>query len=468
MAADPNALYLQQEMNNNFMLPSSTAGGMERNNSNSYNYPNNNIDVNRYTNATQYSEHPKEDPQPVVPFNIPTRLNSTIASTTLLRPQKPGELLPVDFVPTALDVCSGRGKRNWNHGGNVAFRDLIQHMTPAYMAAMTKNEKTAIVCNIVEDMRALGCKFLKQHSTTGRWHDIGDAQARDKVGHSLRDQVTAYNRTVQHTSPQIQPIQESPMEASAMSTTFENRHTSPPETPDRMTHSRRPSIALSDSGNEADLRRMSLDTTALFGEFVRRPSWIAGENESAMDVIAVEDDDVPGELPPMPTRGSHPERRISSSDFLDAFDYYIEHDIDLPFNSSSRSINEMIERKNPPTTPPISDSTTPLHSQGFRRPYSRNTSIVMDQSDHRRESMTVADLQAHSLLQAQSMLHDSVHTWDPRLSSNLSSLMTFRRSAMSGGTTIRRLTNSFRHSSIEELMDGIDFSEDSSVFLGGA
>ena len=135
-------------------------------------------------------------PQPdMIPFNVTERIHTVTASTTLLRPRKPGDLLPIDYEPTNLDVCSGRGKRNWTHSGNVSFRDLIQHSTPTYMAAASKNEKTAIVCNIVEEMRALGCQFLKQDSKTNQWYDMGDAQARDKVGHSLRDQVTAYNRS---------------------------------------------------------------------------------------------------------------------------------------------------------------------------------------------------------------------------------------------------------------------------------
>ena len=111
----------------------------------------------------------------MIPFNMPVRINNTTASTTLLRPRKPGDLLPIEYEPTNLDICSGRGKRNWTHSGNVSFRDLIQHTTPTYMAAATKNEKTAIVCNIVEEMRALGCKFLKQDGETNRWYDMGDA-----------------------------------------------------------------------------------------------------------------------------------------------------------------------------------------------------------------------------------------------------------------------------------------------------
>jgi hypothetical protein len=423
---DPQSLYRQQDMN--YMLPSSTWSGLERNNNQSqYNYNDGKQDIKGGAEQTT----------PFVPFNIPTRLNSTLASTTLLRPQKPGDFLPEDYEPTNLDVCSGRGKRNWNHSGNVAFRDLIQHTTPAYMQAKTKNDKTAIVCNIVEEMRALGCQFLKQHTGTGRWYDIGDAQARDKVGHSLRDQVTAYNRSL-HQPPSIQTL---------------SGHNTP-----GMMHTRRPSVALSDSGNEAELRRMSLDTTALFGEFARRPSWIAGENE--MEVVTLEGDDIPSDMPQIPAGSTTPggnTRRMSSYDFLDTFDYYIENDMDLPLTQSNGSNSDV------PPAAVVSNSTKPTSSS----PSTASTPAIPPQTRGMdpRQSLTVADLQAHTVSH---MMNDSVQTWDPRSSQHMSSIITVRRSAMSGGTTLRRLTNSFSRQSVLEMLDGMDFSEDSDIFLENA
>ena len=99
-------------------------------------------------------------------------------------------MLPDNYIPTERDILTGRGKRNWNHAGNVAFRNLIQANVDRYMQASSKSAKTAIVLSIVDQVRAWPAHFLKQQN--GRWMDIGDAQAREKVGHSLRDQVTAY------------------------------------------------------------------------------------------------------------------------------------------------------------------------------------------------------------------------------------------------------------------------------------
>ena len=186
---------------------------------------------------------------------VPTHLHSM---ASLLKPQKPSDPLPPDFEPGPLDVCSGRGKRNWNHSGNVAFRHRIQSQVEAYINAPTKNQKTAIVCTIVDEMRQQGCRFLQQNKQ-GRWYDIGDAKARDKVGHGLRDQVTAINRGQASPPP---PSEKQPMVLTT---------------------------SLSDSEGEENMRRRSASADQIT-QFARRPSWIAEENSSAsaqMDGIPV-------------------------------------------------------------------------------------------------------------------------------------------------------------------------------------
>ncbi len=102
--------------------------------------------------------------------------------------------LPVGYEPRSRDVCCGRGKRNWNHEGNVWFRNLIQANVDRYVQAPSKTDKTAVVISVVEQVRQEGAFFVKQDDDSGRWYDIGDIQAREKVGHSLRDQVTAQKK----------------------------------------------------------------------------------------------------------------------------------------------------------------------------------------------------------------------------------------------------------------------------------
>jgi hypothetical protein len=286
---------------------------------------------------------------------------------TLLRPRERGDLLPKDYEPTDCDVCCGRGKRNWNHPGNLNFRNFIQSKTDEYMAAPSKTDKTAIVCKIVEDMRGQGCKFINQDEKTGRWFDIGDAQAREKVGHSLRDQVTAINR-------QIKKEQE-------------------------CRHNRRPSITYSDSGNETGLRRSSFESTVLHTTFARRPSWIAIATESnnydQMEGIVPEPD------------GFEVEQRKSSWD-----------DSGINQTSAARVSEEA-------SASVVSDEQIP----------------VLDRIE---------------------LLNTSVQTWNPRPSTSSSDLLSVHRSIMSSGTTLRRMTNSFRISdlSMTEFLDGVDLSND--------
>mmetsp|Transcript_17043 Transcript_17043/g.46729 ORF Transcript_17043/g.46729 Transcript_17043/m.46729 type:complete len:692 (+) Transcript_17043:60-2135(+) len=110
-------------------------------------------------------------------------------------PQEPIEMLsgpvglPNGYQPQNVDVCCGRGKKNWNHQGNVWFRELIRSKVKQYQDAGDKHEKTSLIVSVVEAVRQRGGRFVKQDGNTKLWYDIGEAQSRDKVDHSLRDQV---------------------------------------------------------------------------------------------------------------------------------------------------------------------------------------------------------------------------------------------------------------------------------------
>lgn len=168
----------------------------------------------------------------------------------MAKDRPPGPPLPMNYRPTDRDVCSGRGKKHWNLPGNIAFRNFIQTRVQEYLDQTTKVGKTTVVSSMVNELRFLGFQFLKQNKD-GFWYDIGDKQARDKVGHSLRDQVTA--------------IRKAQTQGEVPATT------------------RRPSICMSDSGHESDLRRSELATTNMYANFARRPSWIAGEQHEARE-----------------------------------------------------------------------------------------------------------------------------------------------------------------------------------------
>jgi hypothetical protein len=88
-------------------------------------------------------------------------------------------MLPLSYQPGDWDVYCGRGKCNWNHKGNVRFRNLIQSNVQKYIDSPTRNDKTLVVISIVDYVRDRHGHFIKQQEN-GEYYDIGDAQARDK------------------------------------------------------------------------------------------------------------------------------------------------------------------------------------------------------------------------------------------------------------------------------------------------
>lgn len=102
----------------------------------------------------------------------------------------PGPQLPTSYQFRDKDVCSGRGKKNWNLPGNVKYRQFIQDRVGQYIAASSKRGKTLFIMGLVRELRADGYQFLKE-DRRGILFDMGDKEAREKVAHSLRDQVTA-------------------------------------------------------------------------------------------------------------------------------------------------------------------------------------------------------------------------------------------------------------------------------------
>jgi hypothetical protein len=121
------------------------------------------------------------------PARIPMRL------LNFKSPRKQ-QTMSMGYQPTSFDVCCGRGKQHWTHSGNVNFRKFIQNNIHLYQEAQTKPAKTALVVTLVEHVRSNGGHFLKLEEDSssadfGCWVDIGDFLARDKVSHSLRDQI---------------------------------------------------------------------------------------------------------------------------------------------------------------------------------------------------------------------------------------------------------------------------------------
>ena len=96
-------------------------------------------------------------------------------------------LLPEWFSPTERDVICGWARQNHRHAGNQRFRQLVEQSAPVYVAARTKLEKTQVIAALVQRVRneSPGGGFVKRDFHSGRWYEIGDDKARDKVCSTL-------------------------------------------------------------------------------------------------------------------------------------------------------------------------------------------------------------------------------------------------------------------------------------------
>ncbi|KAL3907053.1 MAG: hypothetical protein SGILL_009028 [Bacillariaceae sp.] len=96
--------------------------------------------------------------------------------------------LPEWFVPTEKDVVCGWARQNHKHPGNRRFRQLVEHSAPLYASATSKLGKSHVIAAVVEKVRrdSIGGGFVKKDFQSGRWFEIGDDKARDKVGHAIR------------------------------------------------------------------------------------------------------------------------------------------------------------------------------------------------------------------------------------------------------------------------------------------
>jgi len=96
--------------------------------------------------------------------------------------------LPDGFSPGEHDVLCGRGRKCFNHPGNVKFREIVQGYLPQYSKAMTKLEKSYILSDVVEKVRKnSGIGGFVKKNEDGRWYEVGDFLAREKTSQAFRD-----------------------------------------------------------------------------------------------------------------------------------------------------------------------------------------------------------------------------------------------------------------------------------------
>jgi hypothetical protein len=94
--------------------------------------------------------------------------------------------------PRDRDVVCGRGKGSYNRPGNVMFRSVIRMYIKDYLAARTKFEKTTVLNQVIDHLHnEEHARFLKFNSKSKQWFEITDDQAREKVGHTMRETIAS-------------------------------------------------------------------------------------------------------------------------------------------------------------------------------------------------------------------------------------------------------------------------------------
>jgi len=98
-----------------------------------------------------------------------------------------GDALPIDFQPTPYTVIVGRGKVPKQNLGNKRLRILASNLLSQYSEATDKRTKTRVVNEIVMSIKHANGLFVKKDKGDGRWYQVDDSVAREKIGYVFRD-----------------------------------------------------------------------------------------------------------------------------------------------------------------------------------------------------------------------------------------------------------------------------------------
>mmetsp|Transcript_14271 Transcript_14271/g.21759 ORF Transcript_14271/g.21759 Transcript_14271/m.21759 type:complete len:220 (+) Transcript_14271:101-760(+) len=99
--------------------------------------------------------------------------------------------------PGSYDViCNCRTQKSFDHVGNRRFRVIIENHSISYEAAKSKLDKSLIVMSIFKTIQDAGGNFIrKSRNNNSTWELLSSGQAREKIGHSLRDAISAQDQS---------------------------------------------------------------------------------------------------------------------------------------------------------------------------------------------------------------------------------------------------------------------------------
>lgn len=103
--------------------------------------------------------------------------------------------LSPSFSPGPNDVIFSRGQKARKHAGNIKFQAIVRSVSERYSKTEGKLGKSLIVSEIIDTIRRNSPNggFVKLDN--GKWYEVGDYIARERVGQSLRDLLKGQYRS---------------------------------------------------------------------------------------------------------------------------------------------------------------------------------------------------------------------------------------------------------------------------------
>jgi hypothetical protein len=95
------------------------------------------------------------------------------------------------------DILCGRSKQAFNNVGNRRFRVTISLYLDRYLEVTSKKGKGDLIVSIVRYLRGecVGARFLKKAKGSNRYIELREREAREKVGHALRDLAVSIHQS---------------------------------------------------------------------------------------------------------------------------------------------------------------------------------------------------------------------------------------------------------------------------------
>ena len=132
---------------------------------------------------------------------------ATTASATSGGGHRNKEIIPLsesercseDGLVQPYDILCGRSPESFNNVGNRRFRLTISLNLSRYMNATTRQDKSVVICSVVNTLRESGARFIKRKKKVGGGNggdeevveELSERATREKVAHALRDMAVA-------------------------------------------------------------------------------------------------------------------------------------------------------------------------------------------------------------------------------------------------------------------------------------